>query len=132
MVPSGAPLPEKCCIRVAVVWTDACLRRYRSTRSAQGGAGEPATVIAGLTGVHLMLPEATTVPSVTTVSKAATPDPDRGETVVPATAAPVSETPLVPSAPTPPEVRVRLASVSTSDPIEEHPKPTIRWDGTPD
>jgi hypothetical protein len=100
--------------------------------SLQAGAGERASAIAALTGVHLMLPEATTVASATTVSKAATPDPDRGETVVPATEAPVSETPLVASAPTPPEARVRLASVSTSDPIEEHPKPTMRRDGTPD
>jgi hypothetical protein len=100
--------------------------------SLKAGAGEPASAMAALTSVHLMLPEATTLPSVTTVSKAATPDPDRGETVAPATEASVSETPLVPSAPTPPEVRVRLASVSTSDPMEEYPKPTMRRDGTPD
>jgi hypothetical protein len=100
--------------------------------SLKAGAGEPASAMAALTSVHLMLPEATTLPSVTTVSKAATPDPDRGETVAAATEASVSETPLVPSAPTPPEGRVRLASVSTSDPMEEHPKPTMRRDGTPD
>jgi hypothetical protein len=100
--------------------------------SLQAGTGQPASAIAALTGVHLMLPETTTVPSITTVSKTATPDPDRAETVGPATEAPVSETPLVPSAPTPPEARLRLASVSTSDPMEEHRKPTMRRDGTPD
>src|SRR4051812_15551831 len=79
-----------------------------------------------------MLPEAATVPSITTVSKTATSDPDRGETVGPATEAPVSETPLVPSAPTPSEARLRLAAGSTSHPMEEHRKPTMGRDGTPD
>jgi hypothetical protein len=88
--------------------------------------------MAGLAGVHLMLPEATKVPSVTAVSKAATPDPDQGETEVPATEVPVSEASLVASALTPPEARVRLASVSVAHPMEEHPKPTTLRDGTPD
>jgi hypothetical protein len=96
------------------------------------GAGEPASAMAGLAGAHLMPPVAATVPSVATVSKAATPEPDPGETVVPTAEVPVSETPSVASALTPPEARIRLASVSTSDPAEEHPKPTMRRDGTPD
>src|SRR5258708_38381054 len=63
--------------------------------SLKAGAGDPASAMAALTSVHLILPEATTLPSVTTISKAAMPDPDRGETVAPATEASVSETPLV-------------------------------------
>jgi hypothetical protein len=56
------------------------------------------------------------------VAKAATPDPDPRETSVPA-----AETPVVASAPTPPlQTQIQLASVSTSDPMNGYPKPTVR------
>jgi hypothetical protein len=103
--------------------------------SLKAGAAEPAsaiTSVAALTGVHLRLPEPTVVPSAMSVGKTATPDPDPRETAVPAAEGPVSETPLVASAPPPPEAQVQLASVSASDPMEEYPKQTVRPDQTPD
>ena len=101
--------------------------------SLNAGAGEPARAIASaaaLAGVHPRLPEPAVVPSAMFVGKAATPDPDPRETAAAVAEAPVSETPLVASAATPPlETRIQLASVSTSDPIND-PKPTVRPDET--
>jgi hypothetical protein len=108
----------------------------RGAASLSAGAGEPASAIASvavLSGFQLRLPEPAVVPSAMSVGKAATPDPDPRETMVPAAAAPVSEAPLVASGPTPPlETQVQLASVSTSDPVKEYPKPTVRPVETPD
>jgi hypothetical protein len=84
-------------------------------------------------GSQLRLPEPAVAPSAMSVAKAATPDPDPRETAVPAAEAPVSEAPLVASAPTPPlETQVQFASLSTSDPVKEDPKPTVRPVETPD
>jgi hypothetical protein len=73
-------------------------------------------------------------PSAMSVGKAATPDPDPPDPAgFSAADAPVSEAPLVASAPTPPlETQVQLASLSTSDPVKEDPKPTVRPVETPD
>jgi hypothetical protein len=61
-----------------------------------------------------------------------TPDPDPREPAAPAAkAVPVPETPLVAPVPTPPEAQMQLASVSATDPMEEHPKPTVRPDEAP-
>src|SRR5215831_10618427 len=79
------------------------------------------------------LPEPAVEPSAMSVAKAATPDSDPRETAVPAAEAPISETPLVASAPTPSlETQVQFASLSTSDPVKEYPKPTVRPVETPD
>jgi hypothetical protein len=104
--------------------------------SLNAGAGERASVIASVAaveGMHLRLPEPAVVASAVSVAKAATPDPEPRETAAPVGEAPVSETPLVASAPTPrTEAQVQLASVSTSDPMKDDPKPTLRPDETPD
>jgi hypothetical protein len=103
--------------------------------SLNAGAGQPATVIASvaaLAGVDLTLPEPAVVPSAVAVSTAATPEPDPRETTARAAAAPASETALVASAPPPPETQMQLASVSTSGPMQEYPKPTVRPNETPD
>jgi hypothetical protein len=89
--------------------------------------------VAALSGFQLRLPEPAVVPSAMSVGKAATADPDPRETAVPAAAAPVSEPSLLASAPPPPlETQVQLASLSTSDPVKEYPKPTVRPVETPD
>jgi hypothetical protein len=90
--------------------------------------------VAAPVGPQLRLPEPAVEPSAMSVGNAARPDPDPLETPRLFTAeAPVSEPPLLASAPTPPlETEVKFASVSTSDPVKEDPKPTVRPLETPD
>jgi hypothetical protein len=91
---------------------------------------EPATAIAPvapLAGFRLGLPEPAVVPPPVSAAKAETPDPDPRGAAVPATEPPVSETTSAASAPTPPlETQIQLASISTSDPMNGYPKPTVR------
>jgi hypothetical protein len=111
--------------------------------SLNAAAGEPASAIASLAplaGSYHRVSEPAEVPSAVAVGKAATldrdPNPDPNpvprETAAPAAEAPVYETPLVASAPTPPEAQLQLASASTSDPLKEYPRPTVRPNETPD
>jgi hypothetical protein len=106
------------------------------TVSLSAGAKEPASAIASvvaLAGVDLGLPEPAVVPSAISVGKTATPDPDPPETAVSAAEPPVSETTSAAPAPTPlPGTQIQLASVSTSDPMNGYPKPTVRPNETPD
>jgi hypothetical protein len=83
-------------------------------------AGGPEPVNAPLTSVAAM--------SV----KGATADPDLPENASTSAAeARVFEAPP-PSGPTPPETRIKLASISTSDPVKEYPKSAVRPAETPD
>jgi hypothetical protein len=90
--------------------------------------------VAAAAGSHLRWPEPAVAPAGMSIGKVATADPDPPETPrFSAAAPPASEAPLVASAPTPPlETQVQLASVSTSDPVKEYPKPTVRPVETPD
>jgi hypothetical protein len=72
------------------------------------------------------------VPSAISVGKTATPDPDPTETAVSAAEPAVSETTSAASAPPPPGTQIQLASVSTSDPMNGYPKPTVRANEAPD
>jgi hypothetical protein len=66
------------------------------------------------------------------VDKAATADPDPPEAAgFSAAEGPVFEASLADSRPPPPETRVQLASLSTSDPMKEYPKPAVRPVETP-
>jgi hypothetical protein len=104
--------------------------------SLNAGARQPAPVIASvaaLAGGDLRLPEPAVVPSAVSVGTAATPDPEPRETAARAAEAPVSETTSAASAPTPPpETQIQLASVSTADPMNGYPKPTVRPNEAPD
>jgi hypothetical protein len=93
------------------------------------------TAVAALGGVHLRLPDQAAAPSVTSVGKVMTPDPDPGETAVAAAEPPAVETTSAASAaasaassvPAPlPETQFQLASVSASDPMNGDPTPTAR------
>jgi hypothetical protein len=65
---------------------------------------------------------------------AATADPNPPETAgASAAEGPVFETPLPASGPeSPPETRLQLASIPTSDPLQQHPTPVVRAVETPD
>src|SRR5215831_4679949 len=113
----------------------------RGAASLIAGAGEhiDALLASAMASVaapaesQFRLPEPAVEPSAMSLAKAATPDSDPRETAVPAAEAPISETPLVASAPTPSlETQVQFASVSTSDLVKEYPKPTVRPVETPD
>src|SRR5262245_31440181 len=98
--------------------------------SLSAGAEEPASAIvsvAALAGVDLRLPEPAVVPSARSVGKTAPPDLDPPETAVSAAEPSASETTSAPSVSMPlPETQIQLASISTSDPMNGYPKPTMR------
>jgi hypothetical protein len=114
----------------------------RSAASLIAGAGEYVDAllasampsVAAPVGPQLRLPEPAVQASAMSVGNAARPDPDPPETPHPSAAeAPISEPPLLASAPRPPlETQVQFASLSTSDPVKEDPKPTVRPVETPD
>ena len=137
-----------------VAWTVLCATAFGSSTSIgdRGATRSAASLIAGAgeyvdallasampsvtapVGPQLELPEPAVQASAMSVGNAARPDPDPPETPHPSAAeAPVSEAPLVASAPTPAlETQVQFASVSTSDTVKEYPKPTARPVETPD
>ncbi len=92
---------------------------------------------AAVTMSHLELPEPAVAPAAMSVGKPATADPDPPESdfVVAGSSAaevPVFEAPLPDSRPTPPpETRVQVASLFTSDLVKEYPKPAVRPVETP-
>jgi hypothetical protein len=86
--------------------------------------------VAAPSAFQFKLPEPAAEPFAIFVGNAATPESDRRETAI-AAKAPVSDVPLVASAP-PLETQVQFASVSTPDPVKEYPKPTVRPVETPD
>jgi hypothetical protein len=86
--------------------------------------------VAAPSAFQFKLPEPAAEPFAIFVGDAATPESDRRETAI-AAKAPVSDVPLVASAP-PLETQVQFASVSTPDPVKEYPKPTVRPVETPD
>jgi len=86
--------------------------------------------VAAPSAFQFKLPEPAAEPFAIFVGNAATPESDRRETAI-AAKAPVSDVPLVASAP-PLETQVQFASVSTSAPVKEYPKPTVRPVETPD
>jgi hypothetical protein len=109
--------------------------RDGTTSSADGeGVGAPlaramASVAAVVTS-HLKLPEPA-VASAAVPAAAATVDPAHRETAfvlagVSAAEAPVVETPLLDSRPTPPKTLVRLVSLFRGDPAKEDPQPAAR------
>jgi hypothetical protein len=88
-------------------------------------ASAMASVVA-VAGSHLTLPEPAVAPAAMSVGKAAMTDPDPAEAAgFSAAEEPVFEA-LADSRPPPPETRVQLASLFTSDPLKEYPKPATR------
>jgi hypothetical protein len=85
-----------------------------------------ASVVA-VAGSHLRLPGRAVAPAAMSVDKAATADLDPPE----AADFPAAEAPD-PRPTSPPEKRAQLASLSTSDPVKEYPKPAVRPVETPD
>src|SRR5262245_12649782 len=113
----------------------------RGTAPLSADAGEPVNAppasamasVAAVAGSHVRLPEPAVASAPVSVSKAPTADPDPPEIAGPSAAeAPAFEAPLPEPRSTPPETRAQLASVSTSDPVDEHPRPTVRPVETPD
>src|SRR5262245_28258990 len=92
------------------------------------------SAVAALTGSGLRLPEPAAAPAAMSVGQAAKTDPDPPEIAdLSAAEAPVFEAPLPASRSTqPPETGAQLASISTSDPAKEHPRPIVRPAETPD
>jgi len=94
-------------------------------------ASAMASVVA-VAGSHLTLPEPAVAPAAMSVGKAAMTDPDPAEAAgFSAAEEPFFEASLADSRPPPPETRVQLASLSTSDPMKEYPKPAVRPVETP-
>ena len=88
--------------------------------------------VVAVAGSHLTLPEPAVAPAAMSVGKAAMTDPDPAEAAgFSAAEEPFFEASLADSRPPPPETRVQLASLSTSDPMKEYPKPAVRPVETP-
>jgi hypothetical protein len=113
-------------------------RATRGAASLTPWAGDPVepplasemTSTAAVAGSHLSLAEPAQ-PAAISVGEAVTADPAPPKTA--AAEAPVLDAPLPASRPSPPfETRVQLASLSTSDPVKEYPKPAVRPPETPD
>jgi hypothetical protein len=113
-------------------------RATRGAASLTPWAGDPVepplasemTSTAAVAGSHLSLAEPAQ-PAAISVGEAVTADPAPPKTA--AAEAPVLDAPLPASRPSPPfETRVQLASLSTSDPVKEYPKPAVRPLETPD
>ena len=114
----------------------------RGAVSLSADAGKPvdaplASAMASVVAVarsHLTLPGPDVAPAAMSVGKTATADPGPPEAAGFSVADALDfEAPLPDSRPTPPpETRVQLASLSTSDPVREYPKPAARPVETPD
>jgi hypothetical protein len=85
--------------------------------------------VAAVATSHLGLPEPAVAPAAMSVGEAATTDPDPREPAFVLAGVSAAEVPVVEapsdSRPTP-ETRVKLASLFTSDPAMEYPKPAMR------
>src|SRR5262249_44045378 len=78
-------------------------------------------------------PEPAVKPAAMPVGQAATPDPNPPETASTAAEAPVLETPLPDSRPaSPPETPMQLASIPTSESVQQELTPVVLSVATPD
>src|SRR5215211_7208797 len=120
-------VPATATASVAAVATSHAERPEHAVVTAPVSIADAATADADSTGA----------PAAMSVGEALTADPDPPEPAfvlagVSAAAAPVAEAPLPEARPTPPpEKRVQLASLFTSDPEKEYPKPAVRLVETP-
>jgi hypothetical protein len=113
-------------------------KRGAASLSADDGGPVDAVLAIAMASVaavasHLKLPEPAVAPAATSVGKAATADPDAPPAGFSAAELPILAAPSADSrSPPPPETRVQRASLPTSDPVQEHPKPALRPVETPD
>jgi hypothetical protein len=122
---------------------DSGATRGATSSSADAGAPVDAPLASAMAAVaavampRLELPGPAVAPAAMSAGKPATADPDPPETdfVLAGSSAaemPVFEAPLPDSRPTPPpETRVQVASLFTSDLVKEYPKPAVRPVETP-
>jgi hypothetical protein len=112
------------------------IRDRGATRGAASLSDAPlAGAMAALAAVAGRPPEPAVKPAAMPVGKAAaTADPNPPETASTSAAeAPAVETPLPESRPaSPPETPFQLASINTSDPVQQYPTPVVRPAETPD